>query len=1404
MKKLYLLIICAAFSIVTHAQYSGSGNGTESDPYLIYNETQLYQMNNFLGDSHTGVVFKLMKDLDLSEFISDNFPSEGWIPVGVESTPFMGKFYGNNHKVSGLWIDRKSTDNVGFFGYLSNATIKDFSLESTHIYGGSYVGTLAGYATATIIENCNVQGYGSENVRGTYVGGFAGKIESSTMRTCSATIQVLGSNYAGGLVGQANESTVVDCDTYGDITASNNVGGICGNTNGVITISQCNYKGDITASTNVGGIVGNLASGSSVTFTNSHSKGKISNSGDYTGGIVGISNGGCIAGMEDCSHFGDISGKNYVGGLVGGISTNNTDAEHIYISTSSISNSKRESKQTIDFVTGTDESLINNCTAIGNITGQSYIGGLIGWDEKAFGCSDWKQGGASSIIGRGYNDMYLWFGDIYTESKIHTYSSNDNHYWSPNIRINTIAYTNSYYSGIINGTDNVGGIAGYKWCGRIQNCYTNATVYGCKNVGGIIGNAEGYSSSVLTLKSDVAINNTISATVDDVGRIYGKRNDYVTIGALASSEGNRALTTTKVIKQGVVQEVTDDFQNGNVMGQSLLKLKANYVALGWNFDENWEILETECFPYKKYQAAPPVIESSLVSQNTEISGSSLNGGTVFLYYKDRKAVSTNCSGNNWTFKTDALQSGAPVQLYADVDGMTPSYLTSTTVSYPGSGTEADPYRIYTAEDLQGACNRGYYKLMNDIDLSTWINENSPTKGWISIGRNSGEVTYINGNGHKVTGLWIDTTEDYTGLFSNFSAGIIKNLTVEVADGKKVKGGDYTGILIGRNANGQLLNCAVKGDVEGTCHVGGVTGYSGNNTVNMVSFEGKVTSSADDAYVGGFAGVSENDAIAEVHSCATISAIGTNNYIGGAIGCMNGGTITKSHAENSMVATGTNDYVGGLIGYSKGEISLSYSTGAVTASAEDSYTGGLVGYAFTPIVNCYSTVKTTGTYYTAGLCAYTHSTIDKCYAKGDVYGSRYGGGVVAQLDGTNAALTNSIAINNILDLTDQAAWGCRVIGGFKNGAAEPNTSNYALSTMQVSLNGVAQKKTDDAVEGIAKTEAELMSSNTYAVLQWDLNKVWNISDGESYPTLYWETYVEPVVDVTLDKNTIVLLSGTVATLTATVTPLDATNKQLKWTSNNTAVATVDNGVVTAVGTGSTTITATTLDGSNITVSCKVTVVEDNTTTDITTLPICLYADSLAIRQGGTAIIPVKLKNNKEVTAFQCNILLPDGIVPTKDKRGNVSVTYPVSDDRLDASTHTLSAAMRGDTLVVLCYSTNVYDILGEDGVVFDLEVAVPEDMPLGNYVLQIKKQNISGSDMSHNDVECVTSTITIVEPYILGDVNDDGTINVYDIVALANYIVNGNGDINVNAADYNEDGEVNVYDIVAISSYILGK
>ena len=301
--KRYMLFIAVLLNAVwASAQYSGSGNGTESSPYLIYNTTQLYQMNNFLGSDHAGVVFKLMKDLDLSDFINDNFPSQGWSPVGVEATPFQGKFYGNNHTLSGLWINRTSINNVGFFGYVSGAEIKDLTIESTYVYGSSNVGTLVGYATGSTITNCHVSGTGSETVKGAYVGGVAGYIlgstsmmncsfngecvkstandsyaggfvgyaKSSTLTNCDATTKVIAKAYTGGIAGWASEVTLSNCNAKGDITATANTGGICGCIAGTSSLSDCKSEGDIVADTYVAGVVGTLNAASSVTFTNTH------------------------------------------------------------------------------------------------------------------------------------------------------------------------------------------------------------------------------------------------------------------------------------------------------------------------------------------------------------------------------------------------------------------------------------------------------------------------------------------------------------------------------------------------------------------------------------------------------------------------------------------------------------------------------------------------------------------------------------------------------------------------------------------------------------------------------------------------------------------------------------------------------------------------------------------------------------------------------------------------------------------------------------------------------------------------------------------------------------------------------------------------------------------------------
>jgi len=79
----------------------------------------------------------------------------------------------------------------------------------------------------------------------------------------------------------------------------------------------------------------------------------------------------------------------------------------------------------------------------------------------------------------------------------------------------------------------------------------------------------------------------------------------------------------------------------------------------------------------------------------------------------------------------------------------------------------------------------------------------------------------------------------------------------------------------------------------------------------------------------------------------------------------------------------------------------------------------------------------------------------------------------------------------------------------------------------------------------------------------------------------------VSSVSLSSTTLSLTTGDTEKLTATVSPSNATNKTVSWTSSNTSVATVADGLVTAVGSGTATITAA-ADGVSST--CDVTVKE----------------------------------------------------------------------------------------------------------------------------------------------------------------------------------------------------------------------
>ena len=87
------------------------------------------------------------------------------------------------------------------------------------------------------------------------------------------------------------------------------------------------------------------------------------------------------------------------------------------------------------------------------------------------------------------------------------------------------------------------------------------------------------------------------------------------------------------------------------------------------------------------------------------------------------------------------------------------------------------------------------------------------------------------------------------------------------------------------------------------------------------------------------------------------------------------------------------------------------------------------------------------------------------------------------------------------------------------------------------------------------------------------------------------YAQAMIDVsgiTLSQNSLLMHEGEQITITATVTPSNAFNKEIVWSSSNTDVATVSNGVITAICEGQAIITATAADGSGVSSQCVVTV------------------------------------------------------------------------------------------------------------------------------------------------------------------------------------------------------------------------
>ena len=532
----------------------------------------------------------------------------------------------------------------------------------------------------------------------------------------------------------------------------------------------------------------------------------------------------------------------------------------------------------------------------------------------------------------------------------------------------------------------------------------------------------------------------------------------------------------------------------------------------------------------------------------------------------------------------------------------------------GSGTQEAPYLLANKQDILalhdflvdnedptldradncglGAYHGYYFKLTDDIDMSG--------VEWTPFNFNG----VLDGAGHTISNMQMNQnmfdsadpdnseykSQQYeAGFFSQLVHAHIRNLYFENCSATISDNLDpatqrdiYVGIVAGTAIassfeNISVVNCTVtqNGKLKNFGYAGGLVAYA-----DICHFE-------DCSFQDGHINVG-GDARA--------------NYTGGIVGAVGDGYFKYLSNYNMAIGAG-NDF--GMY--------RCFSTAIINDISSAYRTGGLVGWSICDyLTDVYKDCRVggsieSGSYSTAGLMGDCGSvaTVDDCV----IYASNV---VASNTVDPIYSFSNANAVNITVTnckLSDQTI----ITGTNKTNNASILASSLTESDKQVpefksNLHGQLLDKTKGveiilSQDGTARYTTVTDENGKYNFGKQVLSGAYTLdiagdSSYDAYTTSVSIDYASntllnitrkvPVVAVdaiNLNTNTLSLTRGATATLTATVTPDNATDKTVTWTSADEKVATVENGVVTAVGNGTTTITAQTGDKTAV---CTVTV------------------------------------------------------------------------------------------------------------------------------------------------------------------------------------------------------------------------
>ena len=1015
-------ILLSASPLVS--SFSG-GDGTLTSPYQISSLKDITDLSDNVnkGADYANTYFNLTTGLNLD--------AHSHVPIGLgPQAPFRGIFDGNNNFITSYSVEG-AYGYAGFFGYLgAGAQVRNLDLGGeVHITNGTadvYAGSVAGYAVGAALLSCRSRGT---------VSATSGKVA-----------------YAGGLVGHADSTRLSGLQAYesAEVSAVGAAGAFAAGIAAVVSgadeqpISGCANKGAVTAQSSAGftmaaGVVGR----SDVSLADCDNEGAITSTFGEYGFAAGIA---CYmtsakSTISYAINEGAVTSTPYAGAA----------AAHEYSYAAGIACFFEKSGPSI--------TAVHNA---GNVTAHAasglylYVAGIVGGLEANATVAGAQNDGALTVVAETNSTrMYGTMGGLVADAESGCVIINGHNAGA--VR----AVSDAHYSVFI-----MGGVAGELLSGSVvRNSFNTGDVlseskdpYTYEYIAGIAA-LVGAGSTIDNCYTLARIEWSLSATHVDLD----------VVGALAGSSEDTYITNSywlyshryKPVARGICDNCAS-FDRYGVMVEDSMEPSFLYDVLNKRIENmtgyrawvqgNDHPAEFDCKYFNNRAETCEAHGHCVIGDANACAYAPCDNfrySTCGAQQCQRCDVELTCVdpsdpselNESCTVCADfadknecAAAGGGSKCQWCEIGGKCIGAGFRCKV-FSGAGTEADPYNISTAEDLEklrDAVEGGitfehvYFRQTADIDLGGAIVN--------PIGDEARQFrgTY-DGQRHKISGYTVRGQHKHAGFFGYLGyEGLITNLRVNGTVTTTMYGQHaYAGGVVGL-AYANVVNCRNYGDVSATSHggyayAGGIVGYAEFGAVTKTINTGKIYAesfngeSNTDAftYVGGVAGYLVSDFYLE--KCFNFGEVlGRGNstftriYAGGIAGYINhdnyvvnslnlGNVRAEGHPDNTGIVRASAGGIAGECEYNNYVMNFG-SHGNVTVvnnlTSDKTYTATVVGGFFgsTSNGNIIENSYATGFIYAwtpnsedhdysaiGGLIgiAIRSSTFRNCYFSGDV-------------------------------------------------------------------------------------------------------------------------------------------------------------------------------------------------------------------------------------------------------------------------------------------------------------------------------------------------------------------------------------------------------------------------------------